>query len=354
MKEKWFKPAVINMEGYVSPPQREFLAKLNQNENPFDVPQELKDELGEKAKNLDWNRYPENGSPELRAKLGKWHDIEPGQILLGSGSNQILQSLFTAIVGKGDKVITSPPVFSLYDMLTNLLDAEIIPVLQEPGTPFPIQSFLETIKRENPQLVVLCSPNNPTGYEMPLDDLETICQQSECLVFYDEAYGEFTENVARPLLEKYDNLIISRTFSKAFSLAGLRFGYFMAARPIIQQLEKINIPYNVNLFTEMVACHLIDNREFMAKHVQYLIDERARLYTRMAAIPGIRVYPSAANFLLFGSDRDIDLFAELKNRGILVRNVSSYPLLAGHQRVSVGNRKENDLFLDKLSEIMED
>jgi len=352
--EKYFKKSVLKLDGYISPPQKEYLAKLNQNENPFDVPGELKEMLCEDAKRLAWNRYPVNTSPELRRRLAEWHQVDESQILLGSGSNQIFQTLLSAVIEPGDKVIYCPPTFSLFDMYADLYGGDLIKVHHTPGANFPIENLLAAIDLHKPKIVLLCSPNNPTGYEMTLTDLERVCNATPGLVFWDEAYGEFSDQSAKKLLDKYRQLIISRTFSKAFSLAGLRFGYFLAHEDIITQLVKINIPYNVNLFTEMVAIRLLQNLAFMKKHVGYLKKERERLYNRMREIDGITVFPSAANFLLFKSTDDTNLFLELKKRGILVRDVSGYELLDGFQRVSIGSNEENNLFLEKLTDIFKD
>ncbi len=352
--ENYFKKSVLKLDGYISPPQKEYLAKLNQNENPFDVPQEIKEELCRQAEKLSWNRYPVNTSPELRNRLAEWHNVRERQILLGNGSNQILQTLFSAVIEPGDKVIYCPPTFSLFDMYADLYGGELIKVHHAPGEDFPINELLQAVEKHRPKIILLCSPNNPTGFEITLADLERVCKVAPGLVFWDEAYGEFSDRSAKCLLDKYRQLVISRTFSKAFSLAGLRFGYFLAHEDIIAQLVKINIPYNINLFTEMAAVRLLQNLSFMEKHVAYIKNERERLYNRMKAIERIKVFPSAANFLLFKSTDGTNLFMELKNRGILVRDVSGYDLLDGFLRVSIGSFEENNLFLEKLTDIFED
>jgi histidinol-phosphate aminotransferase len=249
-------------------------------------------------------------------------------------------------------VLFTAPTFSLFDLFAQIYDGKLVDILHAPGAAYPLDKVLAKIEGTNPKLVLICSPNNPTGWEIDLDIVERICQASHGLVFFDEAYGEFTDQSAVPLLNKYENLLVSRTFSKAFSMAGLRFGYFVANAPIIAQLRKVNIPYNVNLFTEMVALRLLDDEAEMRQHVQYLRAERARVSAVMQKIRGITVFPSAANFILFKGPETLDLFGALKDRGVLVRDVSSYPLLAGHQRVSMGFKKENNLFLDTLKEIM--
>ncbi len=352
--EKYFKKSVVAMQGYESPPQKEYLAKLNQNENPVDVPQDIKDELCERAKTLEWNRYPVNTSPLLREKLAAWHQVKAEQILTGNGSNQILQTLYSAVIEPGDTIIYCAPTFSLYEMFNELYSARLIKVLQPPGTPFPVAELLQKIKKYQPRLVILCSPNNPTGFEMDMDEVRDVCAAAPGLVFFDEAYGEFCEQSAKVLLNQYPNLLISRTFSKAFSLAGLRFGYFIANKDIITELVKVNIPYNINLFTELVACRLLNDPGVMQQQIEKLKIERDWLYRQMQACKFIKVYPSSANFLLFHSPKDVNLFIALKQRGILVRDVSSYDLLQGFQRVSIGSRYENELFLEKLQDIFKD
>ncbi len=354
MIENYIKKSVLKLHGYTSPPQKEYKAKLNQNESPFDVPNLLKEELAEAAKNLEWNRYPLNESPALMEKLAQRHNVVSRQILLGNGSNQIFQTLLTATLEPGNAVLYTPPTFSLYDLYTDIYDGKLIEVLQAPGAAYPIEKVLAAIKEHNPKLVFICSPNNPTGWEIDLSLVEEICRATNGLVFFDEAYGEFTEQSAIPLLPKFENLLISRTFSKAFSMAGLRFGYFVGNEPVIDQLRKVNIPYNINLFTEMVALRVLDYESEMRMHVQYLKDERDRVALEMHKIDGITVFPSAANFILLKGPENLDLFRALKDRGVLVRDVSSYPLLTGHQRVSIGFKEENDLFLETLKNIMRD
>ncbi|NIA30264.1 MAG: histidinol-phosphate transaminase [Actinobacteria bacterium] len=350
--EHYFKKSVIELSGYHSPPQGKVRAKLNQNESPFDVPMQIKRGLVDAAAKLSWNRYPVNESPVLKEKLAALYHVSAEQILLGNGSNQLFQTLLTAIIGAEDSVIYCPPSFSLFDLYVPVFDGKLVPVFNPPGSDFPGEEILEKIADVNPKLILLCSPNNPTGSEIPLSILEKICNISTGLVFWDEAYGEFCEESAIPLLKKYQNLIVSRTFSKAYSIAGLRFGYLIARSQIISQFRKVNLPYNINLFTELVAATMLDNVALMDEHVWFLKEERDRLYAEMIKMPAITVYPSSANFLLFRSPNGQKIFSELKERGVLVRDVGGYPLLENHLRVNVGTREENDIFLQALRESM--
>jgi histidinol-phosphate aminotransferase len=350
----FIKKSVLDLKGYASPPQKEFKAKLNQNESPFDVPQQLKDELSETIRNTCWNRYPVNESPDLKQKLADRHGVDVNQIILGNGSNQLFQTLLTATIAPGDKALYTPPTFSLYDLFMDIYEGELIEIMQTPDEEYPIDQVLSAIKEHNPKLIFICSPNNPTGYEVSLEMVERICKIAEGLVFFDEAYAEFTEQSAIPLLDKYENILISRTFSKAFSLAGLRFGYFIGRENVIRELRKVNLPYNINLFTEMVSLRLLDEQSRMQENIDFLKEERERMFALLKHIDGIHVTASAANFLLIKGPDNLNLFQELKDRGVLVRDVSSYPMLQGRQRITVGFKDENDLLLETLKSIMDD
>ena len=349
----FFKNSVLQLDGYTSPPQKEFRAKLNQNESPFDVPQLFKNELTKALSTRNWNRYPINESPELIKKLADWHGVHPRQVLLGNGSNQLFQTLLTAVVAPGDGVLYTAPTFSLYHLFSTIYDAELIEIDQAPFEDYPLQKVLQAVETRIPKILFLCSPNNPTGYEIDLAAVEQICKAARGLVFIDEAYGEFTQKSAISLLEKYDNILISRTFSKAFSMAGLRFGYFIGSEKVIHELRTVNLPYNVNIFTEMAALYLLDHLDVMRKNIDYIKMERERVFERLNGMHELVVYPSAANFLLIKGPSTIDLFQALREQGVLVRDVSSYPLLTRHQRATIGLKEENNLFLDALQSVLQ-
>ncbi|MBN2357225.1 histidinol-phosphate transaminase [candidate division KSB1 bacterium] len=348
--EKLFKKSVQKLQGYVSPPQIDVRAKLNQNESPFDLPDDIKTKVLAKAAHMPWQRYPVNESPEIKKRLASLYQLKTEQLLLGNGSNQLLQTLLSACLEKGDRVLTCPPTFGLFDLYTSVYDGVTVPVLYPPGTETPRQKILQALIDEKPRLVLLCSPNNPTGAEFETDLVREICALAPGVVMIDEAYAEFSNQSFLPLLQEYQNLIISRTFSKAFSMAGLRLGYFMAQPSLIQQLTKINLPYNINIFTELVACQVLDQKEHVVSRVRMIREERQRLFKALGQIAELVVYPSAANFLLFKYHKASQLISFLKSEGILIRDVGGYPELENHARVTVGSTEDNSLFLDKLLE----
>ena len=350
--QKYFRKIVQDLHGYTSPPQKEFKVKLNQNESPFDVPEDIKQELAHAAAHLSWNRYPLNESPQLKEQLAQWHGVDENCILLGNGSNQLLQTILTGIVDKGDAVVYCPPTFSLFDLFSAIYGGQLIEVMRPPGDDFPIEKLLTTVQQTCTKIVLLCSPNNPTGAEISFEDVSRICEKTQGFVMLDEAYAEFSGTTIIPLLKQHPNLIVSRTFSKAFSMAGLRLGYLVANPAIIDQLRKVNLPYNVNLFTEMVAIKLLQHRRFMEEQVKQIIQERDRVFQQMSQISKITVFPSTANFILFRGENGDELFARLKAAGVLVRDVQQYPLLQNYLRVSIGFRDENDFFITALKNII--
>ncbi|MBN1541093.1 aminotransferase class I/II-fold pyridoxal phosphate-dependent enzyme, partial [candidate division KSB1 bacterium] len=204
-------------------------------------------------------------------------------------------------------------------------------------------------QKERPRLIVICSPNNPTGGEIDPEYVRRLCWETPGLVFWDEAYAEFSDQNALSLLPECENLIVSRTFSKACSMAGLRLGYLVAHPRLIEELYKVYLPYSINVFTETVALTLLDTLGWISQNVSYLVQEREWLFKQLQSIPQIRVYPSRANFFLLkvpGAEKAIQY---LQDRSITVRNIGSgSKMLHDHFRVSVSTHEENRLFIDSL------
>ena len=347
---RYFKKSVMSLAGYEPPPQERVRAKLNQNESPFDLPEEFKREVLAEAAALSWNRYPASESGALKNALAARHRLQPEQILPGNGSNQLLQTLLTAVIEPGDGLLFFPPTFGLFDLFATINGADKTAILCPPGRPFPLEQALAAIRTRVPKLILLCSPDNPTGRALSRPEIEAICQAAPGLVFLDEAYAEFNGWSGLSLLESYPGLILSRTFSKAFCMAGLRLGYLISRPANIAELRKAHLPYTVNLITEHIAVRLLARPELLEERVAWIVRERDWLLGELQEIAGIAAYPSAANFILFRCAECGSLFRRLKERGILVRDVSGYPLLENHLRVNVGSREENLWFLEALKE----
>ncbi|MBN1781707.1 histidinol-phosphate transaminase [bacterium] len=343
------KPEIRSLTGYTAPPQGSVVAKLNQNENPYDIPAAWKAEIFQRMQETEWPRYPQYSPESLRNRLARRFNVRENQILLGHGSNQLLYLIGSSVILPGDRVVMSPPTFSLFDLVMRIYQAnlEVIPKL--PDFSLNMEAIINAAG--NAKLTFLCSPDNPTGTSIPLSRLREILDNASGLVLWDEAYAEFGGESAVSLLGTYPNLIVSRTFSKAFGLAGLRVGYFIGHPEIIRELQKANIPYNVNLFSLLTCNYMLDHAEWMDTHVGKIIRERQKLFDRMYKIPHITPYPSEANFILFQVNDKNKVFGELKSRGILVRDVGSAPPLDRCLRVTVGTPEENDIFINALESI---
>ncbi|NQT25767.1 histidinol-phosphate transaminase [candidate division KSB1 bacterium] len=344
------KPEIRALKGYAAPPQGRVIAKLNQNENPFDIPAKWKQEILNKMANLEWGRYPDNQPIALREKLAQRFSVGSNQILLGHGSNQLLYLLMTAVITPGEPVLVAPPTFSLVELAVRLNQGQLVQMMKKPDLSIDQDTFLNAAK--DVKLIFLCSPDNPTGQTVELDFLEEVLSTTNGLVLWDEAYTEFCNKSAIPLLEKHPNLIVSRTFSKAFSLAGLRIGFIIAHPEVAAELAKANIPYNLDQFSVLVTDRLLDESEWMEQTVQTILQERDRLFAAMQKLSGVAPFPSEANFITFGIEDAKGALKKLQERGVLIRDMTYYPRLESALRVTVGTPEENDVFLKTLKEIL--
>ncbi len=340
------KPSVRAMQAYhlkqVSAP-----VKLNQNESPYDVPEWLKQEILSEFGERSWHRYPSFGNLPLLEQLAEHCGLSPESVLVGNGSNELLQVLMSATVSPGKKVLLVTPTFSVYRQLAQVAGATVCEIEFDEEWHFPVGEILSRLETETFDLCILCSPNSPTGSLLPTVDLETILAKSRGLVVLDEAYHEFTEQKNLPLLQQFPNLVVTRTFSKAIGLAGLRVGYLLADEKLVVEFNKAKLPYNLNMFSELTACKLLQNSEVIQERVAASKAEMQRVIASVREIPGVQVLPSAGNFYLVKTGMQPErLFEQLLSQGVLVRDVSGYhKRLARTLRVSVGTPEENERFL---------
>jgi histidinol-phosphate aminotransferase len=347
------KPAVLAQPGYtlVSPPARR---KLNQNESPFDFPAELKREVFAQVSGQSWQRYPEFVPRDLQVALAQHYRWVPDGVLVGNGSNELIQATLSVTLGSGDRVVAPSPTFSLYRLLTGVLGGRYVPVPLAENFEYDVDRLIETVRREQARLVVLNSPNNPTGSVLPDDAVERILEQTEALVVCDEAYQDFGGPTALALLAHSSRLVVLRTFSKAFGLAGLRFGLALAHPEVAREIAKGKLPYNVNLVTLAAARVAIRNAPVLAARVQEIVATRDRFLARLRQVRGLTVYPTAANFVLIRC-QDVpagEVFQRLyQDFGILVRDVSASPELAECLRISIGTGEDMDAVIEALEQI---
>jgi histidinol-phosphate aminotransferase len=348
------KPAVLAQPGYtlVSPAARR---KLNQNESPFDFPAELKREVFAQVLDQSWQRYPEFAPRDLQVAVARHYGWVPDGVLVGNGSNELIQATLSVTLGSGDPVVAPSPTFSLYRLLTGVLGGRYVPVPLAEGFEYDIERMIETVRQEKARVVVLNSPNNPTGSVLPDGAVERILEQTEALVVCDEAYQDFGGPTALGLLSRSSRIVVLRTFSKAFGLAGLRFGLALAHPAVAQEIAKGKLPYNVNLITLAAASIALRNASTLGVRIQEVVATRDRFLARLRKMRGITVYPTAANFVLvrFQHLPATDVFQRLyRDFGILVRDVSASPELAECLRISIGTPEDMDAVVGALEQIL--
>jgi histidinol-phosphate aminotransferase len=299
--------------------------------------------------------YPTADASGLREALADYLGVRKEQVMAGNGSDEILDLVVKMFLGEGDEAVISIPTFSMYQALTRLYGAKPVFVPMKGGFEYDVQGMKEAVS-ERTKIVFVCSPNNPTGTLIPRPGLEELLEE-EVVVVVDEAYVEFSEGSFIPLVEDHENLIITRTFSKAFGLAGLRVGYGVANEGIISYMARVKIPFSVNLLAEKAAMAALGDRGHLERSVQLAREGREYLKREIDLIPGLLAYPSQANFLLVDT-RETEMTAaeiaeELFRRGVITRDCSSFGGLDQYYlRVSVGTREENLRFVEELKEIV--
>jgi histidinol-phosphate aminotransferase len=322
--------------------------KLDQNENPYELPQEFKEEVARRVVARSWGRYPEFVPAAMTQTLSKHTGWTEDGILVGNGSNELIQAVLLVTLGQGRTVAIPQPTFTLYKLQSTILQANIVTV---PLRPADLAYDVDALAKasETADVTVICSPNNPTGTMLPDGALQHILDKAKGIVLLDEAYHEFSGQTALGLLANNPNLVITRTFSKALSMAGMRFGYLLAHPEIAREIHKAKLPYNVNIFTLTAAQLAIERGGLMATAIQTLISERQRLIGELRKRMGVRTFDSTANFILIRTAKiGRELFNELYAQGVLVRDVSHYPMLERVLRVTVGTPEQNNKFLAAL------
>ena len=339
--------AIRQMHGYIpgEQPQDKRYIKLNSNENPYPpsphVIAALQQAIGE-----DLRLYPDPVANRLRDKAAGVYGLNREQVLVGNGSDDLLTMLMRTFVGQGDRVAFPSPTYSLYDILVDMQEGEVVRV------PFPADFSLPAQLAEvEAKLTFLCQPNAPSGILTPLRQVEELAQKVRGMLVIDEAYVDFADATALPILHKYPHVIILRTFSKSFSLAGMRIGLAFGHPSLITEVMKVKDSYNVSRLSTVAAVAALEDYAWMRRNVEKICATRARLSTALREL-GYFVYDSQANFVLArkqGAAQE-PVYLGLKERGLLVRYFSS-PELADCLRISVGTDEEIDRLLAAMREL---
>ena len=327
---------------------------LSANENTYDVPAPARALIDAALAATPTNRYPDPMSNDLRDELAAWHGVARENVIAGNGGDELLYYFLLAFGGPGRTLVNVPPTFSEYAFFASLTQTGVHDVWRDPETFLPQADELVAAAGEA-SLVILTSPNNPTGDVAPLELVARVCDACPGLVMVDEAYGEFAAagTSAEALLAEHDNLLVLHTLSKAFALAGARCGYVIAAPDVIDALAAVRQIYSVNVLTQAAALAAVRARAEFDATVEKIVSERSRVYESLARVEGVRVWPSEGNFILARMSGASRVRERLRDeRSILVRDFSYAPGLADCLRITVGTPEENDAVIEALSEIV--
>lgn len=338
------KPSVERLQAYFvnDIPYR---VKLDANEGSNYL---LKD--GFKIDDFKPNLYPDSDSKLLREKMAVYYSCKAENIMVGNGSSELINMVINAFCDKGDKVLSFVPSFSMYQTYCDLCGAQYVGIECERDFSQNIDKLIAEAKKINPKIVILCSPNNPTGYVTSRDEVVKLLDNvKDSLIILDEAYIDFSENSAADLIDRYENLVVMRTLSKAFGLAGLRVGAMIACREMINYVWKVKVPYNLNILSQYAAETALENIHRVKDYIKQLKALRQELSNSLKELDFI-VYDSGSNFIFVKPPVE-NLFEKLIDCGVLIRKFNYRG--ETYNRITVGTKEENNILAEEIKNIME-
>lgn len=330
--------------------EKDYRIKVNANESTLNLPPLVAERVQSRLSYVAFNRYPNEEYYSLVEQIAKNFSVAQEQILLGNGSSEIIEKIFYAF-GAG-KILYPVPSFSMYKIYAKAATAEGIEFLLDKNFDLDVDKFIEKIVEVKPSLAVICNPNNPTGNVLQVEQIEKILQSTSCALLLDEAYVEFFGKSAVNLVKKYPNLIVARTFSKAYGLAGARVGYMIANAEVTKIISKTFMPYHLNTLSLVTADIVFQMRDEFVPRLQMIIAERKRLIDWLKKIPALEVFPSQTNFILIRLPQANELNKYLESLDIGVRYFAD-DLLKNCLRISIGTRPENDEVFNAIKKFLE-
>jgi len=341
---------IFEQSSYVAPELTASI-KMDANENPFAIGEPLKRKLREKMRGVDLNRYPVAGAPELRERFAGYFGVNKDMVMLGNGSDELIQILCMALKGRIKGVLVPVPTFSMYKIIAVNTGNKVVEVPLDKKFDLDVEAITGRIKDNFPALIFLSCPNSPTGNLFSRKKIEAVIQKAPGVVVIDEAYANFSGQSLMPLLKKYDNVIFLNTLSK-LGMASIRLGFLISNPDILAQLDKVRLPYNVNSLSQAAAGFFLDYEGEFSKQIKEIIKRREELYRGLNQIKWIKTYPSRANFIFFSCAFDSNrIYNKLVREGIALKNLNNPPLMPNCMRVTVGSKKENEAFLKALKNI---
>ncbi len=348
------RPDLVALDGYHSA-QVDVDVRLNTNESPLPPPVAWQNALAEAVSKVDFHRYPDRQAVGLRQALAESHGVTPDQVFCANGSNEVLQCLLLAYGGSGRTVALFEPTYTLHAHIARVTGTEVAAGPRSEDFALDLDVVTRIVADAGPVVTFLCSPNNPTGRADSSEELAAVAAIAPGLVVVDEAYGQFAPSSALELRERdpegTKHVVVVRTFSKTWSMAGARLGYLVADPAVVRACEGVALPYHLDTVTQLAGRLALDYAQEMNMRVAAVVEERGRIAAAFAELP-VETWPSEANFILF---RPIGVeagavWADLVSASVLVRDCSTWPGLAGCLRVTVGLPEENDRFLAALTE----
>ena len=347
------RPDLALTEGYHSP-QVDAEVRLNTNESPFPPPEKWTADLLAALAEVSFHRYPDRPATELRAAIAALHAVTSEEVFCANGSNEVLQSLLLAYGGPGRRACLFEPTYALHSHISRLTGTAVIEGGRTEDFRIDPEDAVALLSRQQPDITFLCSPNNPTGRAEPRETVIAILDAAPGLVIVDEAYGQFSSWTALELRGSiHPGLVVTRTFSKTWAMAGARLGYLIADPLVVQGCEAVVLPYHLSAQTQLAGLLALDYTDEMEARVALIAEERGRVAAALGGLP-VESWPSDANFILFrplhvSAD---DVWTGLLERSVLIRNCASWEGLPGCLRVTIGRPDENDRFLTALEECL--
>ena len=347
--DKLVRPEILALKAY---PVADAggMVKLDAMENPYPLPPAMRRELAEALSRVELNRYPEPTGRKLRALIARKMDVPAGmELLLGNGSDDLIQMVSLALARSGAVMMYPAPTFVMYGMNATLTGMKAVGVPLREDFSFDAEAFIRRMQVEKPALVFLAYPNNPTGVLYPEADVEQVIRAAPGLVVLDEAYHVFARKTFMPRLAELPNLAVVRTVSK-LGLAGIRLGYLAARPEWIGEFNKVRQAYNVNALTQAAALFVLERLEILEEQAARIRSDRAALREALSRLPGTTVFPSEANFFLVRVQDAEHTYEALKRQNVLVRNL--HPGVPNCLRINVGTPDENRILVAALREAL--
>ena len=330
-------------------------AMLSANENPDDVPAPVRDAIARAIGEVALNRYPDPLANDLRDALAEAYGLQRGNVLVGNGGDELLLDVLMCWGGPGRTLLNVPPTFSVYAADARLTGTQVVDVARTDDFAIDEEAVLAAVAEHDVDIVVVCSPNNPTGDVARREFVEQLLDATDALVLMDEAYGEFSGQTTLDLLERHRNLVVLHTFSKAYSLAGVRLGFVLAHEQVITELVKVRQPYSVDAVSQAIGLQVARQRQAFDERIACIVQERERMLEKLRGLPGVEVWPSQANYLFFRVKGHAQgLWQHCYDNGVLIRDFSTGALTQDCFRVTVATRDQNDQFLACLGTYLQE